>query len=222
MDQRKWNNTPRHMLALALLLCAAALAAATGTAFARYQAERDVILEFKVRAPAQICMGTIQTVTAEDGTVTKSFDPNDELTWIMVMEDELYQLDVTVGNGISGTSYSAKNQTIRLRLISSVGITEDTVISLLLPPETEGAEAKEIIAAVTPIEEQTNLYTTNGAGYIYTFHEQKEGTEGPGEELTWTLPGGKLSYLTFSVLMRGKLPEQISLLQPQVVAELID
>ena len=221
MNQRKWNKKPWYMLALALLLCVTAVLSATGTALARYRAERDQYLNFQVRTPAQFCLGTVKAGQTEDGKTTETFVPNGELTWVTVTEADLYTLDFAVANGESAKSYSRKAQKISLRLISSAGFTEDTELFLRLPPQTEGGAFTDVPAVVTSIEEGTALYSTNGYGYIYTFCQQKEGTE-ETVELSWELPGGEFAYIPFTIVMKGNLPEYVSLLQPQIVAELID
>lgn len=220
MNQRKWNRKPWYTLGLALLLCAAALVTATGTAFARYREERDQYLTFQVRSPAQICIGPMKTVTAEDGTTTEVFDPADELKWETETVNERYLLKLAIANGVSETSFSEKEQTVKLQLVSSAGITEDTEIVLRIPPQSEEEEMIEIQAVATPIEVGTSLYQANGLGYVYTFHEQKEGQEEPGDELTLQLPGGEFTYIPLTIVIKGTLPEHPSWLRPQVVAEL--
>lgn len=222
MNQRKWNKKPWYSLGLALLLCAAALVTATGTALARYRAERDQFLTFEVRSPAQISLGVMQTVTAEDGTTSEVFDPKGALTWETETEDERFFLKLAIANGLSETTFSAKKQNVRLRLIASAGIAEETTITLRIPPQTAEEQPREIQAVVTPIEEGTSLYVSHGLGYIYTFHEQEEESEEPGEEVTWQLPGGSFACIPLIIVMEGALPEHISLLQPQVVAELAE
>lgn len=222
MNQPKRNKDPRYLLVLALLLCIVALVSATGTVQARYQAARDKQLVFQVRSPAQVSLGVMKTETAEDGTTTEVFDPDGTLAWRTETENELYLLDLVIANGISSESCSEKDQIVSLRLIGSAGIGEDTRITLRIPPKTEEDQPIEIPAVVTPVEEGTALYVTNGYGYVYTFHQQTQGEEEPGEELTWLLPGKTFATIPLTVVMQGKLPEHISLLQPQVVAELAE
>lgn len=225
MNRRKWNKKPWYSLGLALLLCMAALITATGPALARYKTDRKTSLTFQVRSPAQVCLGTVKTVEKKDEeteevTTEEVFVPGGSLTWETVTEDEVYLLNLAIANGTSATAFSEKKQIVSLRLISSVGITENTVISLRLPPETEDGEERIIKSVATKIEEGTSLYMTNGHGYIYTFHEFKEGEDEPGQELSWQLPGGELIYLPMTVAMTGALPEHPSLVQPIVIADL--
>lgn len=225
MNQRKWNIKPWYSLGLALLLCMAALVTATGPAMARYKTDRKTSVTFQVRSPAQVCLGTVKTVEkkneeTEEVMTEEVFVPGGTMNWETVTEDEVYLLKLAIANGTSDTSYSQKKQQVSIRLISSVGITENTVISLRLPPETEGGEERIIPSVATKIEEGTSLYMTNGYGYVYTFHEYREGEDTPGQELSWLLPGGELVYLPMTIAMTGALPEHPSLVQPMVIADL--
>lgn len=220
MNRRKWNNKPWHFLSLALLLSIAALITATGPAQARYKTERKTSVAFQVRSPAQVCLGAVKTVEKEDGTSEEVFVPGADIDWETVTEDEVYLLNLAIANGTSSTVFSEKKQKVSIRLISSAGITENTIISLRLPPETEDGEERIIQSVATKIEEGTTLFMTNGHGYIYTFHEYLEGDDTPGQELTWMLPGGELIYLPMTIAMTGALPEHPSLVQPMVIAEL--
>lgn len=215
MNQPKWNKHPWYTLGLALLLSVAALTTATGTALARYQAQRSQILKFEIRSPAEIYLGVMETTENEDGTTETAFKVTDELTWTEEVPDELYLLELTVANGKSKTSFSDKPQNVSLRLVSSIGMTEGTVISLRVP---QNNGYKTVPGVAQEITEGSSLYVTHGPGYIYTFYEQEDGTGEPGEELTWELPGEKFAYISLTVAMEGKLPDHETLIRPQIVA----
>lgn len=217
MSRPKWNKHPWYTLGLALLLCVAALAAATGTTLARYQAQRSQVLNFQVRSPAQICLGVMETTEQEDGTTVTAFKAKENLTWEEEIPEEVYLLNLAVANGKSDKAFSDKPQEVSFRLLCSIGMTEGTGISLRIPQEdgyrTVPGVAQEIV-------EGSSLYVTSGPGYIYTFHEQEDGTGAPGKELTWTLPGGTFACIPLSVALEGKLPDYETLIQPQIVANL--
>ena len=217
MSRPKWNKHPWYGLGLALLLCVAALAAATGTTLARYQAERKQVLTFQVCSPAQISLGVMETTEKEDGTSVTAFRETDTLSWKEEVPDEVYLLELVVANGKSETVFSDKSQEVSLRLICSIGMTEGTGIALRIPQEDGHKTVPGIVQEIT---EGSSLYVTNGPGYIYTFHEQEDGTEDPGEELTWQLPGGTFVYIPLTVVMEGKLPDHETLIRPQIVADL--
>jgi len=217
MSRPKWNKHPWYTLGLALLLCVAALVAATGTTLARYQAQRSQILTFQVRSPAQIHLGVVETTEKEDGTTVTAFKATESLEWDEETAGELYLLELAIANGTSETSFSDKPQTVNFRLYCSIGMTEGTNISLRIPQE-DGY--KTVPGIVREITEGSSLYVTDGSGYIYTFHEQEDGSEEPGEELTWQLPGGTFLYIPLTVVMEGKLPDYETLIRPQLVANL--
>ena len=197
MNQRKPNRIVWYSLALVLLLCAAFLVTSTGTAFARYRTERSAKVTFEVREPEQICLGTL----ALDGTFRTS-----PPAW--TTGDDTPRLNLAVANGTSADDCSQRDQTVSLRLIGSLGI--DTAPMYLTLP----GEETQVTATITPITEGTALYHTHGAGWIYTFLDEE------GEELTWTLPGGELSYVSLTVTMDA-LPETLSLIQPMVTGKTI-
>ncbi len=218
MKQRKPNIKAWYSLALVMLLCIGLLTVATGTTLARYQAEREKELVFRVRPPEQIHLGTVQIVEEEsDPPTTKEiFEPAAKLAW--VTEKNVTQLKFAVANGVSNTDHSARNQKVHLRMIASVGVwngEQTPVLTLTLPLEEGETEPKTVTATVEPLAEGTALYHTHGQGWLYTFLDEKQ------EELSWELNGGELSFLSFTVTVDEAVPDDLSLLQPYVVAEVI-
>lgn len=212
MNQRKTNNTLWYSLGLAMLLCAAFLVSATGTTLARYRAERKATITFQVRPPAQTSLGVVRTLSDEEAAEagvpvgTEIFDPSIQPQWETV--DETLQLNLAVANGISAEDFSEKEQTVRLQMIATLGAAASDVY-LRLP------SGEPIKAAVSAIEAGSTLYATHGAGWLYTFLDAE------GNELTWTLPGGTFAYLKFTLTMKSAERSSDSLLQPQVIAELV-
>lgn len=239
MNQRKPNNRNRYSLVLLMLLCVGLLVTATGTAFARYQAEKNKEIGFRVRVPDQIQLGVISLVPEEteptdqtqnpetvDDTelpteteppiLREVFTPKAQLAW--ETEDGITQLNFAVANGTSEKDYSRRDQVIRLRMIGTLGIwdgTQTPKLTITLPPSDERTQELVVTATVTPFAEGSVLKQTYGAGWLYTFLDEEN------NELTWKLPGGDLSYVTLTVIMEGEIPENVNLLQPYVVAELL-
>lgn len=234
MSQRKPNRKAWYSLALSVLLCVGILVLATGTAFARYRAERREDIGFRVRVPDQVHFGTVSTVPEEtepeDETqatdpaeptgeteppvMVEVFTPSEQLKW--ETEDGVTRLEFAVANGVSEDDYSARDQAVRLRVIGSLGIwngTKTPTLSLVLPPEEGSEEEVVVTATVAPFAEGTALKMTYGDGWLYTFLDEQ------GEELFWELPGGELSFITMTIVIEGEVPENLNLLQPQVVAE---
>lgn len=221
MNQRKTNSSLWYSLGLALLLCIAFLVVATGTTLARYRAERVAKVNFEVRPPEQISMGLVRTVTAQEATAelpegTVIFDPSIVPQWQTV--EGVTQLSLSIANGISETEFSAGDQSVRFRLIGSLGLwngAETAKVFLLLPAENGSDTVNKIQATVTPITEGTALYNTYGDGWIYTFQDAE------GEELSWTLAGGALSYISLTVTIEDASLTDSVMLQPQVIGEVI-
>jgi len=223
MNRSKTNNSIWYSVGLVVLLCVAFFAIATGTTLARYRAEEKVYLTFQVKPLAQTFLGTVTALSEEELAYMieneipgERFEAEKKPEW--TEHGETLSLDLAIANGSSSTEYSEKDQKVSLRLIGTLGLWSGEGVSeicLEIPSETEG-EITEIVAVATPIEEGTVLHNTHGAGWIYTFVSEE------GEELSWILPGGKLSYIKLRVTMNGEQPSDISLLQPQIYAALID
>lgn len=220
MNQRKTNNVLWYSLVLALLLCIGFLVISTGTTLARYRDERHKEISFTVREPEQICLGTVTTVTAEEATSglpvgTEKFEPEAVPKW--ETGSELHKLELGVANGTSQTNYSKRDQKVRLRLVTTSGLwMGDRIpdVKLRLPNPEDPENFVEIKATVTEIAQGTGLYETNGPGWIYRF-EQDDG------EVSWTLEGGKLSFVSITVVMNNVSLDNPSLLQPQIIADVI-
>ena len=217
MNQRKPNSRTWYLLGFTALLCIVLLVTATGTAFARYRAEREAEIKFKVRVPDQVHLGTVTTVTdPTSGAPGEVFTPDTQLSW--ETKNGVTQLRFAVANGNSETDFSARDQRVRLRMIGTLGVwdgTQTTQLSLILPALEEGGEERIVTATVTPFIEGTALQLTYGDGWLYTFLDEE------GEEIYWELPGGELSYVTLTVAATGEVPENLNLLQPYVTAEAI-
>ena len=244
MNQRKSNKLAWYSLGMAMLLCVALLVVGTGTALARYRAEREAEVTYKVRTPEQIVLGTIsmempdpltlepettETTAQTDSTgntepaeqaepqPVEVFTPAAQLVW--ENKDGEIQLTFAVANGRTDKDYSARDQKVKLRMIGTLGnwlgkVTPELYLTL---PMEEGSTKQEVVKAVaTAFPEGSALQRTYGDGWLYVF------LDGEGEELSWDLPGKTLSYISLTVSLRGEAPDTyLSLLQPQVIAEVI-
>lgn len=221
MGQRKPNRKNWYSLGLAALLCTALLVITTGTTFARYRAEKERGIYFKERVPDKIHIGTVSVIPAEgeateepDATPSTEevFIANNRLIW--KTENQITKLDFAVANGISTSDYSARDQKVRLRMIGNLGNWTGTQPPMLYLSEGDNQKAP-IAATIQPIEEGSAIHLMYGDGWVYTFLNEE------GEELSWELSGGALSYVTFSVICDGEISEDLTLLQPQAIAEVI-
>jgi len=189
------------LLLLALILGAGLLTVSVGTTYARYRDEQQETATFQVREPAEVLLGTIV-----DGAFTAT-----EPTWSV--QDGTAILQLAVANNAS------IDQTIRLYMIGSLGITENGN-----PPKVwvtflsqDGSEAgKTVEAYATPIEKNTALYHTYGEGWKYGFYELA--ADGTWKELTWEVPGG-MNYVTMTVTTELTNTGCVSLWYPLIAAE---
>ena len=103
-------------------------------------------------------------------------------------------------------------------MIGTLGIwmgTQTPELLLTIPAMSD--DEKEIVAQATvaAIEEGTPLYYSFGEGWVYTFLDDD------GRELVLELAGGQLSYVNMTVSIDGEIPNTANLLQPQVIAEVV-
>lgn len=210
MKQLKPNKKAYYLLGLMLFLCIGLCVLSVGTTFARFRDEREQGVLFQVREPERILLGTVKD---------EVFTQADNLEW--VIEDGVAQLTFAVANGVSGESYSTRDQLVRLCMVGSLGIAKDGVIpelSVTFVPQRGNSEERTVIAKASPIVEGTALYHSFGSGWLYSFYE----TTVEGErELTWELSGGKLSYIVLTVKTDSTISDHAKLLQPLVSAEAI-
>ena len=83
---------------------------------------------------------------------------------------------------------------------------------------TAKEETKTVTGEVSYIVEGSSLYNTYGPGCLYTFYE----TTAEGKrEVTWELPGGKLSYITLTIQSTGDISGITGVLQPLILADTI-
>ena len=227
MNRRKQN---KRLLGLAVLLYGSVLVVSLGSAMARYRTSINNTVTFEVRSPAQICLGIEKTFSTEvenDGetqtVITKSFVPEGELIWSDPDGDGKDQLELAIANGVSDEDFSKRKQQINLRLISSLGAVipskaempiTATDLYLRIPSETEVSGFVEYKASADTIVEGTSLYNDYGEGWVYTFSIEEE-------ELSWVLYGGKLDYITMTLVMDGDVSEN-SLLSLKVIGTLLE
>jgi len=203
MNQRKPNRIVWYSLGLVLLLCSAALVLSTGTAFARYRSELEKGVTFEVREMEQIHLGS--TTNDEAGNlVFSTASPK----WIKGQEN--VQMDLAVANGTAPQEheYSQRDQQICLQLIGSVGLWDGEDAAKIVLTQKDGQTFQ---ATATPITKDTALYHTHGAGWIYTFQDAE------GEELSWTLHGGELSFVCLTITVKDTELTTDVLLIPQVI-----
>lgn len=201
MNQKKSKPIAvwRLMLAVTLLLLCAVVA--VGVTWARYQEEENSYLKYNTREPGAILLWS-------------DYDPlTGELTegnraWRF--SNGTGELDIYVSNGSSTIDYSEEDQSVSIRLIGTLGIS-DAQVSILV---SENGIATRCTATPVPIQEGTPLYSTFGSGNTYIFRDED------GKELSWNLEGGTLSVLGVLINVQNlEKVEDAALLQLQVLGK---
>lgn len=227
MNKRIW-----YILALSVLLAACTFTMMMGVSFARYQKEFNKTLTFEVASPAQLCLGTekVETIVPEDGESTeeiivRSFDPEWNPVQPGLEASGEQRVQFAVANGVSTEDFSSRDQQFTLQVITTLGTTVQTgtngtieaVECWLRVPDDEGDGYTEYAGVAAQIDESTTLGQKYGSGWVYTFYKDQD----TQTELTWTLRGGELEYVTLTLIIKGQLSED-SLLWPQVTGTLLD
>lgn len=167
------------------------------------------------------------------------FDPTIKPTWKSVGADTM-QMRLVVANGTSEADFSQEAQQVKLQFIGTLGLwngTEPANISVqvsaadLKQPQTDLTEETtvpeettaidevalaDLQGTVTYIEEGSLLYSTYGNGWVYTFLLPDTETE-----YSWTLPGGKFSYIDLMITMNCTAVGNPSFLQPRIISDLV-
>lgn len=217
--------------ALAVLLLAGCLVMSVGVSWARYRTDADAIIPFEARKPLAVCLGRME-YGGEDPAGT--FVPADVPAWEWV--DGSRQMTLVVANGTAPDQYEAKPQAFHVRFVGSLGAWSGdgtAAISLILPPkETEEPDATEettestepilptvpvmperVDATAVRISPDTRLYLDFGDGWLFYFLDAR------GEELSWTLDGGRLSCVELNIAVDSGALVDTSLLQMQIVED---
>ena len=196
-----------------VLLC---LMVSIGVTWARYRTEMDKSVYFQVRKPVAFYLGRIEY--AEDETQKDAegkFVRSDEGEWERD-EDGNLKLKFAVANGTSQTDYEKRDQQVSIRFIGSLGVQSGEApitLTLTFPSEEDPEKPCQVKATAVRIDPESPMYTTYGDGWVFSFQEN-------GEELTWMLEGGELTYVEMDVTMDAEVIDT-SLLQLQVVTRYV-
>ena len=173
------------------------LVLSVGVAFGRYRTKLDpFVYWFAPKAESKIYLWGVDSQNGLSGL------PG---SWTLSQGGST--LDFAVTNGASN-QYSGSDLSFVVQVAVTSGAGNTLDLTLTPSGETAGTKAK-----VTRIAENTKLYEEFGEGWLYRFYDTE------GNELTWTLAGGKLSEFRASLLCEGEIDEETaSLMQLQVIA----
>lgn len=108
-----------------------------------------------------------------------------------VRQGDTCRLDFTLCNAQSEVDIPQNELSTTLRVVSTVDLHgESTVVRLLAGGDT-------YIGTAEPIIKNTVFWRQYGDGDLYRFYNQA------GEELVWTLEGGRLSQMEMTLLVTG-------------------
>ena len=214
MKRWKLNISSWYSLGLTALLVISCLVVSTGMAWARYRTEETESIYFKAREPVSVYLGKVEY--GEGNAAEGKFVQTNEGSWEL-NEDGQLQLRFAVANGTSEAAFEERNQEVYVRIVGSLGIqtvADNISLKLTYPNEENPDTPNEVKATAVRIDPNSTLYSTYGDGWVFTFREE-------GEELTWTLEGGELSYIEMDLTVEGGTLADTSLLQLQIASRYI-
>ena len=214
MKRWKLNISSWYSLGLTALLVISCLVVSTGMAWARYRTEKTESIYFKAREPVSVYLGKVEY--GEGNAAEGEFVQTNEGSWEL-NEDGQLQLRFAVANGTSEAAFEERNQEVYVRIVGSLGIqtVADNISLKLTYPNEENPDTLNVVkATAVRIDPNSTLYSTYGDGWVFTFREE-------GEELTWTLEGGELSYIEMDLTVEGGTLADTSLLQLQIASRYI-
>ena len=198
MNRKNKNIFRWSALGLSVLLMTTALLLATGTAWARYRAEIDMLLNFKAKKPVTVSVGQIDSETSE-------FTIPGELAWEMTEGQQ--KLRFAVANCEKADEFPKEDQRFQVRLVGGLGIwtgEAPAAITLTIHADTADGEPTVVEAQPVRIQEETLMYNTFGDGWIFCFLDED------GEELSWTLEGREFSCRQMDLTIVLEDGQQIS------------
>ena len=214
MKRWKLNISSWYSLGLTALLVISCLVVSTGMAWARYRTEETGSIYFKAREPVSVYLGKVEY--GEGNAAEGKFVQTNEGSWELNENGQL-QLRFAVANGTSEAAFEERNQEVYVRIVGSLGIqtVADNISLKLTYPNEENPDTPNVVkATAVRIDPNSTLYSTYGDGWVFTFREE-------GEELTWTLEGGELSYIEMDLTVEGGTLADTSLLQLQIASRYI-
>lgn len=204
MTGRKPNISAWCLAALAAVLAVGCLT--EGTAYARYREAVDGALGIEAKKPAQVYLWA--------GT-----DPEGEFTpgtGMWVENEGNRELAFLVTNTQSPDQLPQDTQQFRLRLMGSLPVWEEETEALLRLTYTQGEKTETVEARAQRILPDTPLYAQFGDGWLFTFPDET------GEELCWTLEGGKRSTVAMQLVLENGDVSSTALLKVQVLGDMTE
>ena len=218
MNRRKQNMSRWYLLGLAAILTAGCMLLSVGTTFARYRLDNDQDIEFESRVPVTAALGTVQM----DQDLGENVFVPGGLQWKQTWRSDgsgAAVLDFTISNYLGVDDWEFSDMLVRLRLVGTLDSWDpngggELVIRWEDPSEEDGF--RELAATVSPIEKDTALYHAFGEGWVFRF------LDGFGQEQTWKLKGGSLTWKTMQITVDGTAFTGNSLLQLQAIGRRMD
>ena len=192
------NVMRKRILLLGILLgVTALLLIGAGVTFASLRATEDKTLRFTALDP-----GVAAVVSAEktDGALSVDGDHSylEAGDWSVVFKDgqESYEFSFAVANGTGDREYTAYDQDVVLNCFATIGLGDPDNVTLTLE---HGGNRYE--GTASKAEPGSAVYEKNGPGYLFSFPDET------GKPVSFTLPGGEVRFLEFTLRLSGGAEE---------------
>lgn len=187
----------------AIIICVLICVLAVPSSLARYETSDEKQTTFKYQAATnQVHLlngekdANGSVIMAEDGSF-RSLG-----TWTVNKDDKgqiienSYVLDFILANGTNKSNACAYDQSAGLVVFASLGLEKPENVEIIL-----SSGNLKYKAVAVEVKKGTALYSKYGPGWVFSFMNKS------GEELSWQLPGGVLSYKELKITVTGASKE---------------
>ena len=201
MEQTNENSGFRAKSALLLLCLLMVGALALGVTYGRYRQEYPTAsYKFIADGAGSLTLGGVIT----QDWVDMGLWPEMPAEWTVT--GNRGQIEFSIRNCQTGDSYTRRSQAATVRLVAGLGIgaPENLTVTLSYP---QSNETVTLTARAEAIGEGSLLHKTYGEGWVYCFYDDM------GNEKTFSLPGGQLSYQNLRMTLEGEIDPILCQLQ---------
>lgn len=187
MEEKVKQNI--RLAIITVLLVIATLTATIGVAYSRYQSSDNRDIDITVKKPVEFYISGLNQ--AEDGSLTQSAAPVFE-----EQPDGTYKMMFRIDNGTT-----TDDENYIFSVVTTLGLSPDCQMSLIT--QTPNGIERVYEAVATEIDADSELYAQVGPGYEYRFYDND------GNEMVWSLDGGKYSYNDYTLQINGAYEESL-------------
>ena len=174
-----------------------------GVTYGRYRQElAPMSYQYTAEEAGALILGGVVT----QDWIDKGLWPSMPSVWSVTGSSA--SLEFSVSNGQSTMQYTQRSQGATVRLVAGLGIGDPENLTVKLS-YTQGEETVTLTGQAEPINNGSLVHKNYGDGWIYRFYDAI------GNEKTFYLSGGKLSYQNLTISLEGEQDPVLCQLQVQ-------